>query len=149
MTAAIVLHKCVVSTQVRCVAGNKRVTAAIVLRKCDVSTQVCCVAGNKRVRITIVLRKSVVLTQVCCVTGNKRVTAAIAFSLALFSHVLNHVVMRLQATLCELENPSRLGQSDSPGENTVFPAPSPSQPPHTQVNALLHPLPSLPIKKTG
>ncbi|KAI0220253.1 Protein SMG5 [Lamellibrachia satsuma] len=44
-------------------------------------------------------------------TGNKRVTAAIAFSLALFSHVLNHVVMRLQSALCELENPSRLQHS--------------------------------------
>ena len=32
-------------------------------------------------------------------------TAAIAFSLALFSHILNHVVIRLQATLYDLENP--------------------------------------------
>ena len=35
-------------------------------------------------------------------------TAAIAFSLALFSHILNHVVIRLQSALNELENPRRI-----------------------------------------
>ena len=35
------------------------------------------------------------------------VTAAIAFSLALFSHMLNHTVIRLQAALSELENPRK------------------------------------------
>ena len=34
--------------------------------------------------------------------------AAIAFSLALFSHILNHVVIRLQSALNELENPRRV-----------------------------------------
>jgi len=33
------------------------------------------------------------------------VTAAIAFSLALFSHLLNHVVIRVQTALYDLENP--------------------------------------------
>jgi protein SMG5 len=38
---------------------------------------------------------------------NKQVAAAIAFSLALFSHILNHVIMRLQSALYDLENPQR------------------------------------------
>ena len=54
-------HKCDVSTD------KKRVTAAIVLHNCVVSTKVCCVAGNKRVTVAIALHKCVVLTQVCCV----------------------------------------------------------------------------------
>ena len=40
--------------------------------------------------------------------GDSRVTAAIAFSLALFSHILNHVAIRLQSALSELENPRRI-----------------------------------------
>ena len=47
--------------------------------------------------------------------GDKLVTAAIAFSLALFSHVLNHVVIRLQSALYELENPRKVLQVDSAG----------------------------------
>ena len=43
----------------------------------------------------------------CYFVGNKKVTAAIAFSLALFSHVLNHVVIRLQSALYEAENPRK------------------------------------------
>jgi len=38
-------------------------------------------------------------------TANHHVAAAIAFSLALFSHVLNHTIMRLQSALYDLENP--------------------------------------------
>ena len=38
----------------------------------------------------------------CLFPGNKQVTAAIAFSLALFSHILNHVVIRLQNALYEV-----------------------------------------------
>ena len=34
--------------------------------------------------------------------------AATAFSLALFSHILNHVVIRLQSALYELENPRKV-----------------------------------------
>lgn len=48
--------------------------------------------------------------------GNKQVAAAIAFSLALFSHALNHVMMRLQAALYELENQTRIFQSVTPDE---------------------------------
>ena len=49
------------------------------------------------------------------VTGNKQVAAAVAFSLALFSHVLNHVVIRLQSALYEVENPRRVLKVDSAG----------------------------------
>lgn len=56
----------------------------------------------------------------CCVCmsvclGNKQVAAAIAFSLALFSHALNHAMMRLQTALYELENPPRKFTSSTPG----------------------------------
>jgi len=37
--------------------------------------------------------------------GNQQVAAAIAFSLALFSHVLNHTIMRLQSALYDVEHP--------------------------------------------
>lgn len=40
--------------------------------------------------------------------GSKQVTAAIAFLLALFSHILNHVVTRLRNALYEKENPNKL-----------------------------------------
>lgn len=40
--------------------------------------------------------------------GSKQVTAAIAFLLALFSHILNHVVIRLRNALYEKENPNKL-----------------------------------------
>jgi len=40
--------------------------------------------------------------------GNEHVAAAIAFSLALFSHVLNHTIMRLQSALYDLEHPQPL-----------------------------------------
>ncbi len=43
-------------------------------------------------------------------------TAAIAFSLALFSHVLNHVVIRLQSALYDLENPRKSLKLDNIGE---------------------------------
>lgn len=48
--------------------------------------------------------------------GNKQVAAAIAFSLALFSHALNHAMMRLQTALYELENPPRKFTSTTPDE---------------------------------
>ena len=50
----------------------------------------------------------------CCI-GNKLVAAAIAFSLALFSHILNHVTMRLQSALYDLENPRRIIKLPSSG----------------------------------
>lgn len=46
------------------------------------------------------------------VLGSKQMTAAIAFSLALFSHILNHVVIRLQSALYELEHPRKVMQLD-------------------------------------
>ena len=45
--------------------------------------------------------------------GSRQVTAATAFLLALFSHILNHVVIRLQGALYEKENPNKLLQSGS------------------------------------
>ncbi|CAE1168341.1 SMG5 [Acanthosepion pharaonis] len=67
--------------------------------------------------------------------GSRQVTAAMAFLLALFSHILNHVVIRLQGALYDKENLSKLavaGAGDeteerldhthsSPGGNTVPP----------------------------
>ncbi|XP_074651204.1 nonsense-mediated mRNA decay factor SMG5-like [Tubulanus polymorphus] len=47
-------------------------------------------------------------------SGSQYVTAAIAFTLALFSHVLNHVVSRLTGTLEELENPRKTLGAGSP-----------------------------------
>jgi len=49
-------------------------------------------------------------------SGNKQVAAVIAFSLALFSHILNHVMMRLQTAIYELENPRKAFNSGSPVE---------------------------------
>lgn len=40
--------------------------------------------------------------------GSGQTTAATAFLLALFSHILNHVVMRLQASLYNKENPNKI-----------------------------------------
>uniref|UniRef100_A0A672UX23 Nonsense-mediated mRNA decay factor n=1 Tax=Strigops habroptila TaxID=2489341 RepID=A0A672UX23_STRHB len=48
--------------------------------------------------------------------GSKQYSAAIAFTLALFSHLINHVNIRLQAELEEGENPVPAFQSDSTGE---------------------------------
>ncbi|KAK3097945.1 hypothetical protein FSP39_014736 [Pinctada imbricata] len=42
------------------------------------------------------------------IRGSKHVTAATAFLLALFSHILNHVVIRLHGALYERENPNKL-----------------------------------------
>ncbi len=48
--------------------------------------------------------------------GNKQVTAAIAFSLALFSHLLNHVIIRLQSAHYELEHPRKMLDIENAGE---------------------------------
>jgi len=45
--------------------------------------------------------------------GSRKVTAATAFLLALFSHILNHVVIRLQGALYERENPNKILQANS------------------------------------
>lgn len=55
-----------------------------------------------------------VLTSVL-VLGSKQYSAAIAFTLALFSHLINHVNIRLQAELEEGENPVSAFQSDGTG----------------------------------
>lgn len=48
--------------------------------------------------------------------GSKQYSAAIAFTLALFSHLINHVNIRLQAELEEGENPVSVFQSDGTDE---------------------------------
>ncbi|XP_064619024.1 nonsense-mediated mRNA decay factor SMG5-like isoform X2 [Lineus longissimus] len=48
------------------------------------------------------------------VSGSKFITAAMAFSLALFSHVLNHVVNRVQTAIYEAENPRKELAAESP-----------------------------------
>lgn len=40
--------------------------------------------------------------------GSRHVTVATAFLLALFSHTLNHVIIRLQGALYDKENPNKL-----------------------------------------
>lgn len=51
--------------------------------------------------------------------GSRKVTAAIAFLLALFSHILNHVVIRLQGALYEKENPNKILQSNTQHYNDM------------------------------
>lgn len=60
--------------------------------------------------------------------GSKQYSAAIAFTLALFSHLVNHVNIRLQAELEEGENPVPAFQSDGtdePLEKEAAPGPEP------------------------
>ncbi|XP_044771812.1 protein SMG5 isoform X4 [Neomonachus schauinslandi] len=60
--------------------------------------------------------------------GSKQYSAAIAFTLALFSHLVNHVNIRLQAELEEGENPVPAFQSegtDEPLEKEEAPGPEP------------------------
>ncbi|XP_044532776.1 protein SMG5 isoform X3 [Gracilinanus agilis] len=73
--------------------------------------------------------------------GSKQYSAAIAFTLAFFSHLINHVNIRLQAELEEGENPVPAFQSDGtdepepkePLEKEVEPEPEPP-PPAPRVN---------------
>ncbi|XP_051849755.1 nonsense-mediated mRNA decay factor SMG5 isoform X1 [Antechinus flavipes] len=68
--------------------------------------------------------------------GSKQYSAAIAFTLAFFSHLINHVNIRLQAELEEGENPVPAFQSDGtdepepkePLEKEVEPEPEPPPP---------------------
>lgn len=55
------------------------------------------------------------LTPALLVLGSRQYSAAIAFTLALFSHLINHVNIRLQAELEEGENPVSAFQSDGTG----------------------------------
>lgn len=43
--------------------------------------------------------------------GSSHVTVATAFLLALFSHILNHVIIRLQGALYDMQNPNKLLKS--------------------------------------
>ncbi|VCW83857.1 unnamed protein product, partial [Gulo gulo] len=70
--------------------------------------------------------------------GSKQYSAAIAFTLALFSHLVNHVNIRLQAELEEGENPGPAFQSDSTDEplekeEVPGPEPPPAAPPAGEV----------------
>uniref|UniRef100_A0A452UVZ4 Nonsense-mediated mRNA decay factor n=1 Tax=Ursus maritimus TaxID=29073 RepID=A0A452UVZ4_URSMA len=66
--------------------------------------------------------------------GSKQYSAAIAFTLALFSHLVNHVNIRLQAELEEGENPVPAFQSDGTGkEEAPGPEPPPAAPPAGEV----------------
>ncbi|XP_030042790.1 nonsense-mediated mRNA decay factor SMG5 [Microcaecilia unicolor] len=51
--------------------------------------------------------------------GSKQYSAAIAFTLALFSHLINHVNIRLQAELEEGQSPVPAFQTDSPDDLEV------------------------------
>lgn len=53
--------------------------------------------------------------------GSKQYSAAIAFTLALFSHLINHVNIRLQAELEEGENPVPAFRSDGTGRCALLP----------------------------
>lgn len=61
-----------------------------------------------------------VSTLVFIVIGSKQVAAAIALNLAVFSHILNHVLTRLQTALYEAKNPTWHGteqeESSAPTE---------------------------------
>uniref|UniRef100_A0A452UVE9 Nonsense-mediated mRNA decay factor n=1 Tax=Ursus maritimus TaxID=29073 RepID=A0A452UVE9_URSMA len=70
--------------------------------------------------------------------GSKQYSAAIAFTLALFSHLVNHVNIRLQAELEEGENPVPAFQSDGTDEplekeEAPGPEPPPAAPPAGEV----------------
>lgn len=56
-------------------------------------------------KLVVICMSTIHLLQI---RGSKQVTAAIAFLLALFSHILNHVVIRLRNALYEKENPNKL-----------------------------------------
>lgn len=57
-------------------------------------------------------------TSKCCVVslGSKQYSASIAFTLALFSHLVNHVNIRLQAELEEAESQVPPLHTDATGE---------------------------------
>lgn len=79
----------------------------------------CCL--NSHPCYGVVLTSSISLY--CLVAGSKQYSAAIAFTLALFSHLINHVNIRLQAELEEGENPVPAFQSDGTGKRTETAAP--------------------------
>ncbi|GCC44495.1 hypothetical protein chiPu_0028506 [Chiloscyllium punctatum] len=56
-------------------------------------------------------------------TGMKQYSAAIAFTLALFSHLVNHVNIRLQAELEDGENAVPSLQAENPGKPPKPPPP--------------------------
>ena len=68
---------------------------------------------NKKKNLLHSLLKSWFIKVDFVISGSRQVTAATAFLLALFSHILNHVVIRLQGALYEKENPNKLLQSNT------------------------------------
>ena len=54
--------------------------------------------------IVIVLYKCI--ESIAIFTGSRQVAAAIALNLAVFSHILNHTLTRLQTAFYEAENPA-------------------------------------------
>lgn len=54
------------------------------------------------------------------VLGSKQYTASIAFTLALFSHLVNHVNIRLQAELEEAESQVPQLHTDATGEKEIL-----------------------------
>lgn len=88
------------------------------------------------------------ITSSCCpVAGSKQYSAAIAFTLALFSHLINHVNIRLQAELEEGENPVPAFQSDSPGKGGLLLASPLALLPLLAGSALAQQTPSLAVVK--
>lgn len=70
------------------------------------------------VRVCLLFCYSIVLVIVLVVhllTDSRLLAAAIAFSLALFSHIINHAVIRLQSALYELESPRKVLEVESGG----------------------------------
>lgn len=56
--------------------------------------------------------------------GSKQYSASIAFTLALFSHLVNHVNIRLQAELEEAESQVPPLQTDAAGEREMYSFPA-------------------------
>lgn len=58
-------------------------------------------------------------SKLLCVSGSKQYSASIAFTLALFSHLVNHVNIRLQAELEEGESQVPALRSDNAGKRHI------------------------------
>ncbi|XP_062573765.1 nonsense-mediated mRNA decay factor SMG5-like isoform X1 [Saccostrea cucullata] len=67
-------------------------------------------------KLVVICMSTIQLLQI---RGSKQVTAATAFLLALFSHILNHIVIRLHNALYEKENPNKLLHHEATGEGDL------------------------------
>ncbi|CAL1537298.1 unnamed protein product, partial [Lymnaea stagnalis] len=93
------------------------------------------------------LDNGIVFKIVCCLictihllekSGSSNITAATAFLLALLSHILNHVVIRLQGSLEDMEHPNKIliaGSSLSSNQNAHIEESSGSEDDSNQQNA--------------